>query len=65
MGKTSDLWERIGRLEEDEAPHVIARLFSLYEEMLAKNPGDEQALLFFRNLETALEQTTMCNLNRR
>ncbi len=61
----SELWEAIGSLAEDETMHVITRLFAMYEEMLMKNPGDEHALLFFRNLDTTLGQSTTCNLNRR
>jgi len=65
MRNPNDLWEVIGSLADDETTHVITRLFTIYEEMLAKNPGDEQALLFFRNLDTAVSQSTICNLNRR
>lgn len=61
----NDLWEAIGSLAEDEATHVITRLFAMYEELLAKNPQDNNARLFFRNLETAISQSTICNLNRR
>ena len=63
--KINDLWEEIGSLAEDETAHVITRLYTMYEELLKKNPEDEHALLFFRNLYTAISQSTICNLNRR
>lgn len=65
MRTANELWEEIGSLAEDETVHVITRLFTMYEELLKKNPEDEIALQFFRNLDTALNQSTMCNLNRR
>jgi hypothetical protein len=55
----------MGSLAEDETLHVITKLFAMYEERLAKDPGDEHGLLFFRNLDTAISQSTICNLNRR
>lgn len=65
MRSSNDLWEAVGSLAEDETTHVLTKLFTMYEELLAKNPDDEQALLFFRNLDTAISQSTLCNLNRR
>jgi len=65
MRSPNDLWEVIGSLAEDETTHVVTRLFAMYEERLTKDPGDEHALLFFRNLDTAVSQSTICNLNRR
>jgi len=65
MKDPNDLWEMIGFLAEDETTHLISRLFTKYEELYKKNPQDVNALLFFRNLDTALSQTTICNLNRR
>jgi len=65
MRSPNDLWEAIGMLADDEFPHVITKLFAIYEERLARKPGDEEALLFFRNLDTAISQSTICNLNRR
>lgn len=62
---SNDLWEAIGSLAEDETVHVITKLFSMYEEMLQKNSDDSHARLFFRNLDTAITQSTLCNLNRR
>ena len=65
MRGPNDLWEAIGSLGEDEIPHVLTRLFTMYEEMLARDPGDANARLFFRNLDTAISQANLCNLNRR
>ena len=65
MKSSNELWEDIGSLAEDETIHVITKLFTMYEELLGKNPEDENGLLFFRNLDTAISQSTICNLNRR
>ena len=65
MRSTSELWEEMGSLAEDETMHVITKLFAMYEERLSRDAGDENALLFFRNLDTAISQSTLCNLNRR
>lgn len=65
MKSSNQLWEDVGSLPEDEMIHVITKLFTMYEERLAKNGEDEHALLFFRNLDTAISQSTLCNLNRR
>lgn len=65
MRTANELWEEIGSLADDETMHVITKLFSMYEDLYKKNPQDENALLFFRNLDTAISQSTICNLNRR
>ena len=63
--KTSDLWDTLGSLPEDETAHVITRLFVLYEARLQQNPDDQEALHFFSNLDLAITQTSQCNSNRR
>ncbi len=60
-----DLWEEIGSIAEDELPHVITKLFTIYEAKLVNNPQDSEALEFFKNLASAIAQTCECNLNRR
>ena len=65
MKNPNDLWDEIGSLPDEELPHVITKLFAAYEERLKRNPNDEEALLFFRNLENAIKETSTCNLNRR
>ena len=65
MNSSNDAWEHLGELTEEDAMHVLTRLFSMYEEEEQRNPGDKVASLFFRNLITALGQTSACNLNRR
>ena len=65
MKTTSDLWEEIGSLPDEELPHVLTKLFTAYEERLKRNPKDEEAILFFRNLEKAIQETSICNFNRR
>jgi hypothetical protein len=64
MRNLSELWEALGAVEED-AGHVLIRVFVMYEQLLANNPEDKEALNFFRNLDTALTMTAACNLNRR
>lgn len=65
MRTSTDLWESLGSLSEEEAHHVLSRLFALYDDILARDPDNKEAELFFRKLDTALSQTIECNLNRR
>ncbi len=65
MKTPDDLWEDIGSLSEDEAFHVITKLFAFYEEQFKKQPDDHESLNFFNNLANAITQTTECNSNRR
>lgn len=62
---TNNLWEAIGDLEEEDVPHVLTKLFTIYEERLSRHPDDEATRLFFQYLSQALTQTKECNLNRR
>lgn len=65
MTTANDVWEELGEMAEEEAVHVLVRLFAMYEEQQRRNPDDEAAALFFRNLSTAISQASECNLNRR
>ncbi len=65
MRTPNDLWEALGCLNEEEAHHVLSRLFVLYEETMARDQENKEAHLFFQKLDTALSQTEECNLNRR
>jgi hypothetical protein len=65
MSSSNEAWEHLGDLTEEDAVHVLTRLFSMYEEQEKRDPGNKAAALFFRNLITALGQTSACNLNRR
>lgn len=65
MKTANDLWGALGELPEEEAIHVLTKLFDAYERQALKNPQDQEVLRFFQNLDTAIEQTTSCNLNRR
>ncbi|MCI5211468.1 MAG: hypothetical protein D3910_22400 [Candidatus Electrothrix sp. ATG2] len=65
MNASNEAWEYLGELAEEDAMHVLTRLYSMYEEQGQRNPGDKAAALFFRNLIRALGQTSGCNLNRR
>lgn len=65
MKKSNEIWDELGDLPEEEAMHVLTKLFFTYETKLKANDQDLEALNFFRNLDNALEQTGRCNLNRR
>ena len=65
MRNSNQLWEAIGDVDEEETGHVLTRLFTMYEQLLANDSKNKEGLNFFRNLDTALTQTTGCNLNRR
>lgn len=60
-----DLWEALGSLEEEESQNLLTRLFAFYEDQLERDIDVDEALKFFRNLDTVLTQVTECNLNRR
>ncbi|MDW7773333.1 MAG: hypothetical protein SCH71_10625 [Desulfobulbaceae bacterium] len=59
MKTPDDLWEDIGTLTDEELSHVIAALYRTYEERLKRNPKDEEALNFFRNLYNSIHQSTL------
>lgn len=65
MRSPNDLWEALGDVDEEELPHVLTKLFVMYEELLQKDPKNDEAELFFRNLDNALTLSDECNLNRR
>ena len=62
---TTDLWEKLGELENDQALQVLTQLFARYENTVQLNPQDPEAWAFFRHLATILEQIQTCNVNRR
>ena len=65
MKTPNDIWGELGELPEEEVMHVITKLFALYEDRINQNPGDPEALIFFRNLDNSISLTSQCNLNRR
>ena len=65
MKSVNDLWEDMGSIEQEEMPHVMTKLFSIYEEHLKLYPNSEESLQFFKNLDRAITETSQCNLNRR
>ena len=65
MALYDDLWGEIGSLSDDEAGHVLARLFAAYDLEFENNPDSEVCKDFFKKLSTTLSQTKECNLNRR
>lgn len=63
--KTTELWDTLGSVPEEELAHVLTRLFALYEARLQQNPDDAEAAHFFHNLGLVITQTCQCNSNRR
>ncbi len=62
---TTDIWEKLGDLAENELFHVITKLFAVYEKRLEIDPNDLESLGFFNNLENVVNETSQCNSNRR
>lgn len=65
MRSPNEIWEALGDIEDEEAQHVLARLFSMYEEMVRRDGESKETRRFFQNLDNAIEMTQECNLNRR
>ncbi len=65
MKTVNELWDDIGSLSEEEALHVISKLYAGYEGRLVRNPEDPESHQFFQELANAISQTQGCNLNRR
>ncbi len=62
---TTELWDHLGALEEEEGLHVLTKLFEIYETLQIQNPEDPSVADFFKRLDTAMRLTRECNLNRR
>ena len=65
MRSPNEIWEALGELDEEEAPHVLTKLFAMYEQMLGQGGDTEEINRFFQNLDNAIELSQECNLNRR
>jgi hypothetical protein len=65
MRNQNDLWEALGSVGEEETAHVLTKLFAMYDELIQQDPGNQEALNFFKKLDNALALTAECNLNRR
>ena len=65
MKSANELWEDMGSLSEDDVPHVLTKLFLIYDKKLEHDPKAQEALDFFKHLDNAISQTSECNLNRR
>lgn len=62
---TTDLWDDLGSLEDDQAYQVLTQLFARYEQRREQNPGDPDADSFFQHLSVIIKQVQSCNVNRR
>ncbi|MFT5699436.1 MAG: hypothetical protein ACI8ZB_002294 [Desulforhopalus sp.] len=65
MRSPTEIWELLGGIEDEEAQHVLARIFTMYEELVTRYGKTEETDRFFQNLDNAIELTQECNLNRR
>ena len=62
---TTDLWELLGSIEDDQAYQVLTQLFARYEKRREQNPADPEAESFFQALSVIISQVLSCNVNRR
>jgi hypothetical protein len=65
MRSPNEIWEALGDIDDEEAQHVLARLFTMYEELVTRDGETKETSRFFQNLDNAIELTQECNLNRR
>lgn len=65
MRSPNELWEALGEIDDDEAQHVLTKLFTMYEQRLTQDGATQETDRFFQNLHNAIELTQECNLNRR
>ena len=65
MRSPNEIWEALGDIDDEEAQHVLARLFTMYEELVTRDGETKESNRFFQNLDNAIELTQECNLNRR
>lgn len=65
MKSPNDIWEALGDIDDEEAQHVLTKLFVMYEELLVRDGETEETGRFFQNLNNAIELSRECNLNRR
>ena len=62
---TTDLWEALGDLADDQAYQILTQLFARYEQRREQNPADSEAETFFQALAVILAQVQSCNVSRR
>jgi len=65
MKSPNEIWEALGDIDDEEAPHVLTKLFAMYEHMVTQNGSTAETDRFFQNLQNAIELSQECNLNRR
>ena len=65
MRSPNELWEALGEVDQEEAQHVLTKLFAMYESFLEQHGQTEETERFFRYLDNAIELSQECNLNRR
>lgn len=65
MNLVDKIWDDLGSLSEEEALHVITKLYTSYEAKLSLAPDNQAYQQFFQELDNAITQTLECNLNRR
>lgn len=65
MRNPNEIWEALGEVENEEAQHVLTKLFTMYEEQVTRDGETNETNRFFQNLDNAIDLTQECNLNRR
>lgn len=65
MRSPNDIWEALGDIDDEEAQHVLSKLFVMYEDLVTRNGESQETNRFFQNLDNAIELSQECNLNRR
>lgn len=62
---TTDLWDELGSLDDEQAYLIVTQLFARYEQRLEQNPADPAAQSFFQDLAVIVNQVKSCNVSRR
>ena len=52
----NDLWDALGEIPEEEAIHVLTKLFATYEQQLQNDPQSQEVHHFFQKLQNALQK---------
>jgi hypothetical protein len=65
MRTQNEIWEALGQIDDEEALHVLTKLFAMYEHLATQEGETKEISRFFLQLDKAIELTRECNLNRR
>ena len=65
MRTQNEIWEALAEIDDEEAIHVLTKLFAMYEQLATQEGETKEISRFFLQLDKAIELTRECNLNRR